>query len=351
MRAAVYRRFGGPSVVQVEDVPVPTIGPDDVLVRVHASTVSAADRRARSRDVPRGLGILAAAGLGLARPKHRVLGMDIAGTVEAAGRQVTRFAPGDPVFAMLGGRFGGHADYAVVPQDGAIALRPQSMSSQDAAALVFGGITARAFLNQTYLGRGSRVLVNGASGAVGTAAVQLAKHAGAHVTGVCSTGNLQLVRSLGADRVIDRTIQDFTDEDTRYDVIVDCVGTASFARVRHLLAPAATLLLVVTDLPGVLTAAWHTRRSGRRVSTTPGPWTARDLADLAALADAGHLRPVRDATFDLADVAEAHAYVDAGKKGSVVLDVVSNEPEPTTTATDRAAGAAGPGLATREARP
>ncbi len=321
MRAAVYRQFGGPCVVQVEDVPQPPVGPDDVLVRVEASTVSAADRRARSREVPRGLGMLAAAGLGVVRPKHQVLGMDAAGVVEAVGPRVTRFAPGDRVFAMLGGVFGGHAQYVAIAQDAAIALQPRTLSSEDAVALVFGGITARAFLAQGDVTSGTRVLVNGASGAVGTATVQLAKHAGAYVTGVSRTAGLDLVADLGADRVIDRTAEDFAAADASYDVIVDCLGDAPFDRVRHLLAPGGALLLVVTDLRGLLTAPWHTRRSGRRVRTGPGAWRAADLAHLSALADAGKLRPVRDTTFDLSDITQAHAHVDAGKKGSVVLRI------------------------------
>ena len=177
MRAAVYRRFGGPDTVRVEQISQPTVGPDDVLIRVHASTVSAADHRARSREVPRGLGLLAAAGIGLLRPKRRVLGMDAAGVVQAVGANVTRVVPGDEVIAMLGANFGGHAEYAVVRPGDAIAGKPRNMTFEDAVTLVFGGLTARGSLKQADLAPGAAVLVNGASGAVGTAAVQLAKHA------------------------------------------------------------------------------------------------------------------------------------------------------------------------------
>jgi len=330
MRAAVHRRFGGPQVVRVEEVPRPSPGPGHVLVRVQASTVSAADHRARSREVPRGLGVLAAVGLGVVRPRHRVLGMDVAGVVEAVGADVTRFVPGDEVIAMLGGSFGGHAEYAVVPQDGAVTAAPRGMAPEDAVALVFGGITARAFLQRADVGPGTTVLVNGASGSVGTAAVQLAKHAGAHVTGVCRGTNAALVTSLGADRVVDHTTQDFAAEPTTWDVVVDCVGNAPWGRVRHLVAPGGALLLVVADLHGLLTAPWHTRRSGTLVAATAGPPAGEDLRFVADLAEAGHLRPVRDRTYDLADVAEAHAFVDTGhKRGSVVLRVaVAAAPEP-----------------------
>ncbi|MGK5113032.1 NAD(P)-dependent alcohol dehydrogenase [Geodermatophilus sp. CPCC 205506] len=333
MRAAVYSRFGGPENVRVEQLPRPPVRPDDVLVRVCASTVSAADHRARSREVPRGLGLLAAAGIGAFRPKRRVLGMDLAGVVEAVGAGVTRFRPGDEVVAMPGAEFGGHAEFARVRQDGAIALKPRTMTFEDAVTLVFGGLTARGFLDQVDLAPGARVLVNGASGAVGTAAVQLATHAGAHVTGVCSGGNRDLVTSLGADRVIDHTTDDFAAGPARYDVIVDCVGNAPFERVGHLLDPGGALLLVIADLPGILRAPWRSRTTGKRVIATVGKPTAEDLAFLVDLAEAGSYRAVRDRTYDLADIAEAHRYVDTGRKrGNVVVRIAAGGPARSTPA-------------------
>ena len=327
MRAAVHRRFGGPEVVTVGEVRKPRPGPDDVLIQVHASTVSAADHRARTKDVPRGLALPSALALGVLRPRHRVLGMDVAGVVEAVGARVTRFAPGDEVIAMLGARFGGHAEYAVIRQDGAVTAKPRTMSFEEAVTLVFGGITARGYLNQVPLGPGVRVLVNGASGAVGTAVVQLAHHAGAHVTGVCSGRNRELVTSLGADRVIDRTTEDFTAVDlaaegVTYDVIVDCVGNAPFERVERLIRPGGALLLVIADLPAVLRAGRRSRTSGKLVTASVGPYRAEDLALLVELAEAGRFRAVCERTFDLADVAAAHAFVDQGRKrGNVVLRI------------------------------
>jgi NADPH:quinone reductase-like Zn-dependent oxidoreductase len=354
MRAAVYRRFGGPDVVRVEQVPTPSVGRGEVLVRVHASTVSAADHRARSRDVPRGLWLLAAFGIGAFRPKRRVLGMDIAGTVEAVGPEVTRFAPGDAVIGWLGGRFGGHAEYAVLGQDDALALAPRDMPLEDAVTLVFGGPTARGFLRQSDLRPGARVLVNGASGAVGTAAVQLAKDAGAHVTAVCSGANRELVTSLGADRVSDYTTDDFRAEPHRYDGIVDCVGNAPFERVAHLLAPGGALLLVISDLRGIVRAPWRTRRSGKRVTADVGTPTAEDLAFLVDLAESGRYRAVRDRTFDLADVVEAHRFVDTGRKrGSVVLRIRStgNGSEPVADAAVSDADPSGSRTAGRSSSP
>ncbi|TXN30494.1 NAD(P)-dependent alcohol dehydrogenase [Lacisediminihabitans profunda] len=322
MRAAVYRRFGGPETVHIEQIAKPSPRRDEILIKVQASTVSAADHRSRGRDVPRGLGALAALSIGIFRPRKRILGMDVAGIVEAVGVDVTGFVPGDEVIAMLGARFGGHAEYVCVPQGGAIAAKPRNLGFEEAVTLVFGGITARGFLNQVTVTAGSRVLVNGASGAVGTAAVQLAKQLGAHVTAVCSGTNSDLVTSLGADRVIDYTLDDFTADRATYDVIVDCVGNAPFERVEASLNPGGALLLVISDLAGILRASRQSRVSGRLVSASVGKYRSEDLAHLVALAEAGRYRPVIDRVYALSDVVEAHRHVDAGHKiGNVVLRI------------------------------
>jgi NADPH:quinone reductase-like Zn-dependent oxidoreductase len=248
--------------------------------------------------------------------------MDVAGVVHSVGANVTRFSPGDEVIALLGSRFGGHAEYARIPQGSAIALKPRSMDFDEAVTLVFGGLTARAFFDQAEIGPGTRVLVNGASGAVGTAAVQLAKLQGAHVTGVCSAGNAELVASLGADRVIDYDRVDFAREGHQYDVIVECVGNAPFGRVKDSLAPGGSLLLVITDLFGLAAASIQSRRSGKRVVTDGGRNTGEHVASLVAIADAGNYRAVIDRTYDLADIVEAHRYVATGRKrGNVVVRV------------------------------
>ena len=322
MRAAVVHRFGGPEVVKVERVPKPVPKADELLVRVHASTVSIADHRTRSRDLPKGMWFYVPLALGVFRPRKPVLGMDAAGVVEAVGDEVTGFAPGDEVIAMLGSSFGAHAEYARVPQADAIALKPRNLTLEESASLVFGGYTALAYLNRVKLGPGSEVLVNGASGAVGTAVVQLAKQRGATVTGVCSAGKADLVRSLGADHVIDRAGEDFATSGRTYDVIVECGGDAPFERVEHSLKPGGALLLVITSLRGILTASRHTRRSGKTVTFTPMPVSHEDLAGLSRLAEEGRIRPVIDRTFDLDDIVEAHRYVDSGaKRGNVVLRI------------------------------
>jgi NADPH:quinone reductase-like Zn-dependent oxidoreductase len=326
MKAAVYRKFGPPEAVRVEETPKPSPGRNHVLVRIHASTVSAADHRARSREIPRGLGMLAAVGIGMFRPRRRILGMDVAGVVEAVGAGVTTFTAGDEVIAMLGGRFGGHAEYVCVPQDSALTAKPRNMSFDEAVTLVFGGITARGFLNQVSVKPGDTVLVNGASGAVGSAAVQLAKNLGAHVTAVCSGANTEMVTRLGADRVIDYATDDFVAEGKTYDVIVDCVGNAPFERVEASLNPGGALLLVISDLRGILRASWNSRRSGKLVSATVGKYKAEDLTFLTDLAESGRYRPVIDRTYDLADIVQAHRYVDTGhKRGNVVLRIAASQ--------------------------
>ncbi|MEV7647267.1 DUF2306 domain-containing protein [Arthrobacter sp. NPDC089319] len=321
MRAAVYRKFGPPEVVSVVEVPKPSHGPRDVLVKVHASTVSAADYRSRGRDVPKGLGLLAAKGLGLFRPRNKVLGMDIAGVVEDVGSDVTKFQPGDEVVGMLGAKFGGHAEYACLPADGLITVKPRNLGFEEAVTLVFGGLTARSFLNRADISPGDTVLINGASGAVGTAAVQLAKQLGAHVTGVSSAANSELVASLGADRVIDYNQIDFTAEGKTYDVIMDCVGNAPFERVELSLNPGGCLLLVIADLKAILKSSSRTRKSGKQVVVTSKP-SVDDLRYLVYLAESGQYRPVVDRTYNLDDIAQAHRFADTGRKaGNVVLRI------------------------------
>lgn len=322
MKAAVYRRFGGPDVVRLEEQPKPTPRRAELLVRVQATTVSAADYRARTKHVPKGLKLLSSLTLGFITPRIPVLGMDIAGIVESAGPDVTRFKPDDEVIAMLGGTFGGHAEYVTVSQDGAVTAKPANLTFKEAAALVFGGITAQAFLGRTGIGPGTSVLVNGASGAVGTAAVQLANLAGARVTAVCSGVNADLVRSLGAGTVIDYTKEDFTQAVAAYDVIVDCVGNVPFRRLQPLIKPGGALLSVTADLIGVLAAGLRSRRTGTHITAGNVPFTASDLARIAQLAETGQFRPVIDRAFDLIDIAQAHRHVSTGRKrGNVVVRV------------------------------
>ena len=324
MKAATYRRFGGPDVVRVKEIALPAPRPGEVLIKVMASTLSAADYRARSRKVPKGLEVFTALALGIFRPRTRVLGMDVAGVVESVGEGVTAVQPGDEVIAMLGAGFGGHAEYVSVPADGPIAAKPRNMTFEEAVTLLFGGLTAKNFLELADIKPGSTVLINGASGAVGTAAVQLAEHRGAHVTAVSSGANRELVESLGADSFIDYATTDFTAGGRTYDVVMDCVGNAPFARADRVIAPRGALLLVIADLKGLLGARGQSRRSGKLVTagSLKLKYTADDVAYLVRLAEEGNYQAVIDRTYNLADVVEAHRFVDTGRKrGNVVLRV------------------------------
>ena len=320
MRAAVYRKFGGPEVVHIEDVARPEPKPNQVLIRVHASTVSIADYRSRSLDLPPGLGLFGPLAIGIFGPRKRVLGMDIAGVVEEIGSSVTRFTVGDRVIGMLGGRFGGHAEYAVMAEDSTIAIAPNNMTLDEAVTLVFGPVTDLVYFNAAGLKAGDEVLVNGASGATGTAAVQIAVAAGARVTAVCSAGNAALVKSLGATTVIDYAKADFATTGP-YDIIVDCVGNAGFDRVESAIKPGGALLLIVSDLRAMLTASRNSKRSGKKVvMLTAVNHTAADLEFLVDLAEQGKLKPVIDRSYGLNEIQDAHEYVGTWRKrGNLVL--------------------------------
>lgn len=320
MKAIVYERYGPPDVLEVREVPKPAPAAHEILIRSRATTVTTADWRARTLDVPRRFGFIARLMFGLRRPRQPTLGTELAGDVEAVGGAVTGFEVGDPVFAFGGAGMGCHAEYKCMPEDGAVAHKPPNLSYEEAAAISFGGTTALSFFRRAKLRSGERVLVNGASGGVGTAAVQLAKHFGAHVTGVCSTGNVGLVESLGADHVIDYTREDFAARGDRYDVIVDTVGNAPFSRSKNALAERGRLLQVLGGLPDLLRAPWVSLTSRRKVIAGPASGRAEDLRFLAGLAEVGEFTPVIDRRYPFERIADAHAYVETGrKKGNVVI--------------------------------
>lgn len=320
MRAVVHDNYGPPEVLRVKEVQRPVPRDTEVLIRVRASTVTSADCRVRSLRVPVGFGLLSRLVFGVRRPRQAILGVELAGDVEAVGPDVDDFKVGDAVFALCGAGMGCHAEYRCVPADGALALKPANLTYEEAAALSFGGTTARDFFRRGALQRGDRVLINGASGGVGTAAVQLAVHGGAEVTAVCSGANAALVRSLGARHVIDYTTADFTRNGQTYDLIVDTAGTAPYARSKNSLAEGGRLLLVLAGLPDMLPMPWVALTSSHRIIAGPAAGRAEDLRALAALAQAGAFRPVIDRRYPLEQIAEAHRYVDSGrKKGNVVI--------------------------------
>ncbi len=323
MRAAVYSRYGPPSVVALADVPKPTPRDHEVLIRIVATTVTTADWRARSLTLPPGFGLLGRMVFGLFGPRKPILGTELAGEVEAVGAEVTRFKEGDRVFAFAGARYGCHAEYRTIAENGLIALKPANLAFGEAAALSFGGTTALSFLkDKGSIARGDKVLIVGASGGVGTAAVQIAKHFGAEVTGVCGTGNLALVRSIGADKVIDYTTDDFAKGRESYDIILDTTGTASLSRCEGALRPGGRLLLVMASFAQTLGMERPSRATGKKVVAGVANAHTEDLKLLAKLAEAGEFNPVVDRSYALESVVEAHAYVDKGRKrGNVVLRV------------------------------
>ncbi len=320
MKAIIYERYGGPDVVELKEVAKPTPKDNEVLIKIYATTVTTGDWRARSLNVPAGFGLMSRLFFGVSRPRQPILGTELAGKIESVGKDVSKFKVGDQVFAFSGAGMGCHAEYKCMPEDGAVALKPANLTYDEAAALSFGGITALNFFRRGKLQRGEKVLVNGASGGVGTAAVQLAKHFGADVTGVCSTANVELVRSLGATHVIDYTKEDFTKNGETYDVIVDTVGTAPFSRSKDSLKDGGRLLLVLGGLPDMLQIPWVSMTSSRKVIAGPAAERAEDLRFLAGLAEAGEFKPVIDRRYPLEQIAEAHRYVDTGrKKGNVII--------------------------------
>lgn len=325
MKAAVYSKYGPPSVVTLADVPKPCPTERQVLIRVHATTVTSGDWRARSLELPAGFGILGRLVFGILKPRQPVLGTEFAGVIDSVGRSVTRFRPGDEVFAFTGARFGSHAEYCAMAEDGLIALKPANLSFDEAASLSFGSATALPFLRRAKLKAGEKVLVVGASGAVGTAAVQIARHFGADVTGVTSTPNLGLVRSLGANPVIDYTQVDFAATGETWDVILDTTGTAPFARCAKVLKPGGRLVVVQGSFAQMLGIGAPSKASGKHVIMRAAPATPEDLRYIAEMASSGELKPVIDRIYPLEDAAKAHTYVDTGRKrGSVVLTIRSD---------------------------
>ena len=313
MKAIVYTKYGPPEVLTLKEMEKPVPKDNEVLVSVHATTVTAGDTRMRSFTVPRGQRLFARLYLGIGKPKRPALGMELAGQIEEIGKNVKLFRKGDQVFAStFSVNFGGYTEYKCFPEKGMLALKPTNMSYEEAAAVPIGGLTALAFLRRAnihgiYAFGNTReitqkVLIYGASGSVGTFAVQLARYFGAEVTGVTSTTNLELVRSLGAGRVIDYTREDLTLDADRYDIIFDAVGKTSASQCKKILKKNGHYLNVVkTHIPG------------------PKP---RDLIYLKELAEAGKLRTVIDRSYPLEQMVEAHRYVDKGhKKGNVVITV------------------------------
>jgi len=320
MKAMVYHNFGSPDVLELREIEKPTPKEDEVLIKVHAASVNAMDYRFLT-----GTPLLARLMAGLLKPKHKVLGLDVAGCVEAVGANFKQFQPGDEVFA-LSMNHGAFAEYVCVPESQIImVLKPVSMSFEEAASVPFSALSAQTCLRDLgQLQPGQKVLINGASGAVGTFAVQIAKSYGTDVTGVCSTRNLDTVRSIGADNVIDYTQEDFTQSEGRYDLIVDAVRKSSFSDCRRALTSKGIYVTTAVSPALILQQQWVSMTGSQKmVPMVPKKLITRDLQDLKELLEAGKIKPVIDRSYTLSEVPEALRYYGKGHaRGKVVITVL-----------------------------
>jgi len=320
MKAIVYKKYGLPEVLQLQEVAKPTPKADEVLIKVVATTVSAADCIMRKGEPLWGRLIL---GLTKPRKRYNILGIEIAGEIEAIGQDVKRFKAGDQVFGFMGFNPGAYAEYACLPEKGSLATKPVNKSYEESVAAVDGASTALFFLrDKANIQKGQKVLIIGASGSIGTFAVQLAKLFGAEVTGVCSGKNVELVKSLGADKVVDYTKEDFTNSDETYDIIFDTVGKSSFSHCKGSLTKNGCYL-PTTKLINNFLAIWTKIIGEKKVITGMSVEKNEALVFLKELIEAEKLKIIIDKRYPLAQIADAHRYVEKGhKKGNVVIDVV-----------------------------
>lgn len=323
MKAIVCTKYGPPDVLQLKEVERPNPKDDEVLIRVHASTVSAGDCEIRRFKMPGWLWLLARVGFGFRGPRKKILGQELAGEIESVGKDVRRFKKGDQVFALTGLHLGAYAEYDCLPEKGLMATKPANMTYQEAAAIPLGGLHASHFLREAHIQSGQKVLIIGAAGSIGTVAVQLAKSYGADVTAVDSTMKLNMLRSIGADRVIDYTRDDFTKNGETYDVIFDTIGKSSFSGCIRSLKENGFYLLGNPGLSQLVRKLLTS--SSKKVIGGTASYKSEDLVFLKELIEAGKIRSVIDRRYPLEQVAEAHSYVDTGQKAGNVVITVGHE--------------------------
>jgi NADPH:quinone reductase-like Zn-dependent oxidoreductase len=329
MKAIVWTKYGPPDVLQLQEVEKPAPKEDEVLIRIHAATATAGDCEARRDKTP--ISILfwlpMRLYMGLIRPRRTtILGQELAGEIESVGKDVKRLKEGDQVFAATtGAGFGAYAEYKCLPEDRVVAIKPANMTYEEAATVPVGGLEALHFLRKGIIQSGQKVLINGAGGSIGTIAIQLAKYYGAEVTAVDSTGKLDMLRSIGADQVIDYTQEDFTKSGETYDVIFDVVGKSSFSGSIRSLKENGRYLIANPTLIKMIRGAWTSRRSSKKVVFEMTSQKTEDLIFLKDLIEAGKIKSVIDRRYPFEEIVEAHSYVEKGhKKGNVVITVEHN---------------------------
>ncbi len=330
MKAIVYTEYGPPDVLQLKEVAKPAPKDNEILIRNYATSVNYGDMVARKFskispqefNMPLPFLIPARMVFGFRKPKKQILGSEFAGEIETIGKDVKRFSVGDQVFGYSGQSMGADAEYLCMPEDGEVAIKPTNMSYEEAAVVPYGAITALNLLRKAPIQSGQKVLINGASGSIGLAAVQLAKHYGADVTGVCSTPRMDLVKSLGADKVIDYTKEDFTQSGETYDLIFDILGRSSFSRCKRSLKPNGRYLLASFKMKQFGQMVWTSMVGSKKVICALAPEKSGDLPHIKELIEAGKIKAAIDKRFPLAQAAEAHRYVEKGyKKGHIVITV------------------------------
>lgn len=328
MKAIVYTEYGSPEVLHTVEIAKPAPKDNEVLIRNYATSVNFGDLMARNFkaitpgkfNMPFFFWLPARLAFGLSKPRNPILGSEFAGEVEAIGKAVTRFKPGDPVFGYLGPSMGAYAEYCCVPENGTIAIKPAHITYEQAAVVPYGAIMALSLLRKADLQPGQKVLINGASGGIGSAAVQIARHLGAEVSGVCGTPRVDFVKSLGADKVIDYTREDFTQNGETYDLIFDILGKSSFSRCKKSLKQNGHYLLASFKMKQLLQMLWTSRLGGQRVICAIAPGSQEDLLSVKELVEAGQIEAIIDRCYPMEQIADAHRYVEAGhKRANVVI--------------------------------